>query len=297
LQGALHTNQSCCYWFQYWYNYDGSLSGEYYPTGTYLAHYYDAAGRQWSFYDWYRNWGVKAIDTFYPNGAMQYGREAIDLNTNVNHVYLLDTLNNRLQLSTRAASGYNSTTNTYVTAQQLSYDYASGTANNGNINVTNNYKDTTRSQSYSYDYLNRLTHAWSTNGSAWDINYTLDAWGNMTTRGPGGGFTNSPAPDNFSNSIDTNNRLVSQMSYDSAGNVLSDGTNQYRYNGNNQVVTYNNSSSPNYEYDVDGKRVQKSGTYNDRVYYYGVSGVPAVETDLSGNIKTEYYFFNGQRVG
>jgi len=96
--------------------------------------------------------------------------------------------------------------------------------------------------------LNRLDHAWSTTGTAWDINYTLDAWGNMTNRGPSSsGFTNNPAPDTFVNSVDTNNRLVSQMGYDAAGNVVADGNHTYVFDGENRVRS---AAGVGYQYDA-----------------------------------------------
>src|SRR6267154_2752937 len=130
------------------------------------------------------------------------------------------------------------------------YDYAYGTANNGNILSSSNQLNGARSQSYHYDALNRLDHAWSTMGTAWDINYTLDAWGNMTKREPStSGFTNNPAPDYFANSVDSNNRLVSQMGYDAAGNVVADGNHNYVFDAENRVSS---AAGVGYVYDSAG---------------------------------------------
>jgi hypothetical protein len=72
----------------------------------------------------------------------------------------------------------------------LSKSYSYGTQNNGNVLEIYNNKDTTRNQSFTYDSLNRLTHA--ENGGTdctlvlgdghteyWGNNYVYDAWGNL----------------------------------------------------------------------------------------------------------------------
>jgi RHS repeat-associated protein len=48
-----------------------------------------------------------------------------------------------------------------------------------------------------------------------------------------------------------------------------------------------------YTYDGDGKRVKKS---NGKLYWYGLSADPLLETDLAGNNATEFIFFKGKRV-
>ena len=53
-----------------------------------------------------------------------------------------------------------------------------------------------------------------------------------------------------------------------------------------------------YTYDGDGNRVRKSNgnlAANGTLYWYMTSGVVA-ETDLAGTIKSEYIFFDGERV-
>src|SRR6185437_15336185 len=51
----------------------------------------------------------------------------------------------------------------------------------------------------------------------------------------------------------------------------------------------------NYVYDSDGNRVEKTGTGSGTLYWYMTPGIVA-ESDLSGNLKSEYVFFNGDRV-
>jgi hypothetical protein len=49
----------------------------------------------------------------------------------------------------------------------------------------------------------------------------------------------------------------------------------------------------NYTYDGDNRRVKKD---SGKLYWYGVGGEVLAESDLSGNITSEYIYFNGQRI-
>jgi len=68
----------------------------------------------------------------------------------------------------------------------LKYNFSLGSADNGNIVGITNNRDTTRSQSSSYDQLNRIATAKtsSTSGSmCWDEAFGYDAWGNLLSIG------------------------------------------------------------------------------------------------------------------
>jgi len=50
-----------------------------------------------------------------------------------------------------------------------------------------------------------------------------------------------------------------------------------------------------YTYDADGNRVEKSNGTSGTLYWYMSAGIVA-ESDLSGNLQSEYVFFGGERV-
>jgi RHS repeat-associated protein len=50
-----------------------------------------------------------------------------------------------------------------------------------------------------------------------------------------------------------------------------------------------------YTYDATGNRVEKSNGSTGTIYWYMSPGIVA-ESDLSGNLKSEYVFFNGERL-
>jgi RHS repeat-associated protein len=162
------------------------------------------------------------------------------------------------------------------------YSYGTAGANNGNIYTITNVKDSTRTQGFTYDPLNRLLTA-GDNGH-WANTYTYDAWGNLSNKTPG-----SPAGESMNQPADTNNHL-SGLTYDSAGNVINDGLGgTFVFDGENRIKT---AGSVTYTYDAYGRRVQKSTGIN---YWYGPSSQVFAETDSAGNW-TNYIFFGGQRL-
>src|SRR5258708_32924106 len=103
--------------------------------------------------------------------------------------------------------------------------------NNGNIYTVTNVKDDNRTQSFTYDSLNRLLTAGDK--THWANSYVYDAWGNLTNKNQG----SLPQGENLQKSADTNNRL-SGISYDAAGNVINDGTSgTYVYDAENRIIS------------------------------------------------------------
>jgi RHS repeat-associated protein len=175
--------------------------------------------------------------------------------------------------------------------KQYSYN-APNTAqmNNGNVYTVTNVKDDLRTQSFTYDALNRLLTAGDK--THWSNYYTYDPWGNLYQKVPG-----APAGENMFKSADSNNRL-SGLSYDSAGNVIVDDQgNTLVYDAENRIIstTNNTSGTTTYTYGAGGQRITKSTGATVANYWFGPSGDTLAETDSSGNF-TNYVFFGGQRL-
>jgi RHS repeat-associated protein len=166
-------------------------------------------------------------------------------------------------------------------------------SDNGNVNQIGNQLDSTRTQNFVYDSLNRIQQA-STSGPAWGEIYTIDPWGNLTNRNPVTGkstyeiLSAAPAP---------NNQLTG-FGYDAAGNMLNDALTTYTYDAENRVTTASNMQQGTwtYTYDGDGERVKKTNGSTGTLYWTGAGSDNLAESDLSGNITEEYVFFNGERV-
>ena len=171
------------------------------------------------------------------------------------------------------------------------YSYGATGQDNGNVTSIINNKDATRTQTYTYDSLNRITAGWSAAGSgtlSWGENYTIDAWGNlmmspMSGKAHGGTFQHAG---------DANNH-ASGLGYDAAGNLTNySAPNQYVYDPENRIQS---TAGTTYTYDSDGNRVKKSSGSTGTLYWYGLPGIIA-ESDLSGILKSEYIFVNGKRA-
>jgi RHS repeat-associated protein len=172
-----------------------------------------------------------------------------------------------------------------------SYSYGAVHQNNGNvISITNN-KDATRTQTFSYDMLNRIasgSSAASTGALSWGETYSIDAWGNLMIA-PITGKTHGGL---FQHAGDINNRATG-LGYDAAGNLTNyTAPGQYAYDPENRIQS---TAGVTYTYDADGNRVEKSGGAVSTLYWYGAPGIIA-ESDLSGTLKSEYVFFNGKRL-
>ena len=165
------------------------------------------------------------------------------------------------------------------------------------MGITNN-GDNTRSQSFTYDHLNRIitaetasTHATSP-ANCWGESYTYDQWANLTTIGVASSSYNGCTQESLSVTALSNNQLsATGFSYDASGNILTDGHNTYGWNAESEIKS---AGGVNYTYDGDGDRIEKS---NGKIYWYGAGTEILDESDLSGNITDEYIFFGGKRIG
>jgi RHS repeat-associated protein len=251
----------------------GNLLNLIYPGNGFTVTYgYDSAGRLISATD--SNGVIYAQNPTFLAAGMMKEFASPNFNSNKYHV----EYNNRLQpIEIWAGAGQG-------TAALFDKQYSYGTvgANNGNIFTITNVKDSTRTQNFTYDSLNRLISA-GDNGH-WANTYTYDAWGNLTNKTPG-----SPAGENMNKTADANNHL-SGLTYDAAGNITNDGLGGvFSYDAENRITS---AGGVTYTYDADGRRIQKSSGIN---YWYGPGGQVLAETDSSGNW-TYYIFFAGQRL-
>ena len=177
----------------YQYNLDGSLNQLTYPDAMVEMYNYSTAGRELSVVDssGSHNYGKNA--TYSAAGglvSLLMANSAGYAGTTLTQSY-----NKRLQL------GVTSAATPTQTIFSLTNDFQLGVTDNGNVwNITNNL-DSTRSQAFTYDSLNRLLTAGT--ASTWGDSYVYDPWGNLyqmnVTRGSG---------QNLQQTIDTNNRVV-----------------------------------------------------------------------------------------
>jgi RHS repeat-associated protein len=246
------------------YDLVGEMTSLTYPDGQKVNYTYDAAAHALSAIG-ADNTNYTYNATYWPNGA-QY-RQWWSPN-----IYGRTDLNNRLQVA--AFYSDNGVTPSYY----LSKTYSYSTQNNGNVLEIYNNKDTTRNQSFTYDSLNRLTHA--ENGGTdctqvlgdghteyWGNNYVYDAWGNLYQKN-----VTKCSAENMQATVTAQNRFTgSSYSYDANGNLLYDGLHHYTYDGENRI-TQVDSGATSYLYDADGSRVKKTSANLSATEYVDFGG-------------------------
>ncbi len=282
----------------YSYNLDGSLKTLTYPSGNVVTYTPDSAGRTVSAIDSASGINYVTGATYGPDSALTgfvSGNSATF--AGITNAFSYNKRLQPLAISANAPS---------QTVFSIGYDFHLSNGNNGNVFGITNYKDQNRNQTFTYDALNRLTSAQNagTDCSAkvlqnkteyWGNSYGYDPWGNLLQKS----ITKCGA-ENLVVTADTHNWIHASgtdYQYDAAGNMTFDATAGlgYTFDQENRLT---GASGYAYTYDGDGNRVRKSNgnlAANGTLYWYMTPGVVA-ETDLAGTTKSEYIFFDGERV-
>ncbi|HYL17035.1 MAG TPA: RHS repeat-associated core domain-containing protein [Terriglobales bacterium] len=181
----------------------------------------------------------------------------------------------------------------------MSYNFSLGAGDNGNVTSITNNRDNTRSQSFTYDALNRIASAQtagSTNFPAWGLSWTYDRYGNRLAQNVTAG---SGVPSNSVSVDPTTNRINSAgYGYDAGGNMTNDGLNTMVYDGENHVASSAEAGvTTNYTYDGNGLRLEKATGSNSTVYLFSGSKVVA-EYDNGAAVASpsREYIYSGGRL-
>jgi hypothetical protein len=216
-----------------------------------IAYTYSAAGRALTATHYTGGtYQFVASATYAPHGELTSMKLGASSTIVTNNAY-----NNRLQpvqLYAYSPSG---------TIMNLCYDFhlrvafnstyctlpASTLGNNGNLNQGINNRDTNRTQSFTYDSLNRVASGQSSGSGSisWGENFNIDAWGNLYGRT---GITGKANTEGLSCLANTNNQLTTcSFGYDAAGNMTSNNPVFYTYDAENRVIW-----TSGYRYIYDG---------------------------------------------
>jgi RHS repeat-associated protein len=207
-----------------------------------------------------------------------------------------NTYNKRLQpVQISATSG-----GTGAAILNLTYNFNLGNGDNGNVIQVANGKDSTRTQNFTYDTLNRIQTAY-TNGTNWGESYTIDPWANLTNIGS---YTGKTQPETLNcATANTSNQLNTCYQYDAAGNRTDNGT--FVYDAENRLIA---TAGTSYIYDGDGQRIEKcteatnaqgpqpgicSTSATGMFYWHSVDGGTLAESDLGGNWTAVYGLIRG----
>jgi RHS repeat-associated protein len=278
-----------------------------YPSGRTVSYSYNLAGRPLSALD-------TATSVYYANAVHYWAGGAACWAVYGAAITGAATYNGRLQpqqmQSTAEVVPYpGSCSGLGETADllDLTYNFNYGSGDNGNLMGITNNRDRTRSQTFSYDALNRLMTATSSTYASsplhcWGESYHYDnqtvggAWGNLTSIGVVSSAYNGCKQESLSVTATVQNQLSdgSTYGYDTAGNMTANSGITYTYDPENHLTA---TAGVTYTYDGDGKRVEKS---SGKIYWYALDGSVLDETDLTGSTTSagfsEYVFLNGRRI-
>ena len=297
--GTLNKSTTNAYWL------DGSVKQTTYPSGSVLYTAPGGDGRPLSLTDTANSINYAKSLVYAPTGQLSGG-----IFGNVSGGYAgiveMNSYNSRGQPSRLQDCGLTSCTDGSGSQTpyllDLSYNYGLSVNDNGNVQGITNNKNTARSQSFTYDGLNRLLTAQS--GTTWGINFAngIDAWGNLIQTGTISGTGTNPMSVNQSvtgtNGGSANQFTLLGYAYDAAGNVLTDGSGNtscsgstYAWNAEEEMTCALGAS---YTYDGDGVRVKKTGGNSTPTLYWGAGTI--TESDTSGNLTSEYVFLGRRRI-
>ena len=284
----------------YYADLGGNLTSITYPTGRIVNYTYNSANRPTSAQDsangiTYATAPASPLSGC-PTSAVCYTPQgsvysmSLGVTSSFAGLNIFETFNNRLQPNEIKASS------TAGTALDISYNFVDPVSgyNAGHVYGITNNLTSARSQSFTYDQLNRISSAGTLTKTqptyCWGYVYSYDAWGNLLAQAG-----NIPAFDHCTETMmgsvttDGSNH-ISGLQYDGSGNTLSDGNYTYTWNAESQMKT---AGGVTYSYDGDGRRAAKVGS---KLYWYGSGGEILAETDSSGTTTAEYIFFGGHRV-
>jgi RHS repeat-associated protein len=301
----------------YSYNLDGSIAAITYPSGNQVNYTVNNAQRLTAAKDVANNIQFATAASYVPPGGLS-GVITGQISGGFGGITESHSYNSSLEYtSTKATSAAG-------TAMDLTLSYALSGGDNGTVTGVTNNADSGRTQSFTYDPLNRILSAMSSATSGVDCwgqnfgpdgNAADDALANLTKINSGT-QTSPPCPYGLLNvTVDANNHINSDSTfwYDSGGNMTMDGkgsTYWYTFDAENHLIrAVGMSGGPYcYVYDGNGLRVgKKSGANMDCtggtvtiLYWRSISGDALAETDSTGSTTNaaynEYVFFDGRRI-
>jgi RHS repeat-associated protein len=157
--------------------------------------------------------------------------------------------------------------------------------NTGDVYGITDYTNGNLLQTFTYDSLNRISTAATADGTTYNQQFTIDAWGNVAQSG-------SPM---FQQNFTVSNQVLGYC-YDADGNMLDQGgcvtPHAYSYDAENRIIATNGGSV--YTYDAAGQRVGKNLSSRGGTEYFYFGGLPVAE--LSGGVWSDYIFDGSRRI-
>ena len=295
ISSEVRISQSVTKTMSYVYNQNGSVRSITYPSTRVVNYKYSGAGRALSAIDPTGPINYVTSATYTPPGGLSTSVEGF-VSGGFTGMTTANTYDSREQPVLISAASPTASIlslcydfHSHVTINLSPCSFAASPAgDNGNVYHIVNNRDGNRTQNFTYDNLNRISQGY-TSGTNWGETFTIDAWGNLTNRGPVTGKTNYEA---LNAAPATSLNQLPGLGYDAAGNVTSNGSAAYTYNATGLLKT---AGGATYTYDGDEQRIQKAAPAVT-LYWYGATGNVLDETNGSGTLISEYIYFDGKRV-
>ena len=288
----------------YTYNLDGSPATVQYPSGRIITYTPSAAGRMLAAQDSGNSINYVTGATYAPQGALSgYVNQAsiyagFSYNSRLQPMQLDYTTSGTVTQTVLQMTTCPTQQNQIGNIMHRVYHFGLGVNDNDTVQSIDNCRDTTRTVSYQYDSLNRITGG-SSSGAEWGDTYVTDAWGNLTNMNPITGKTNGQ---NLQTGPASWKNQIGGYCHDAAGNLLIQAPTPcpsptYTYDAENRLVS---TAGWTYVYDGDGRRLKKcsscSSPSGGTLYWPGMGSDNLMETNLAGTEQFEYIFFDGKRV-
>jgi RHS repeat-associated protein len=273
------------YPISYKYNLDGTLASITYPSGRVVSSSYDSIGR---------------LSQVGMNGSMMLSIQSFNAAGEVlatsysNGMSGTYTYNNQLQPSSLLIGSSSSP------ALNLAFNYGGAQDNNQIQGITDNLVSS-RSTAYTYDELGRLKFAQTndlTSANTWKLKFTYDRYGSRLSEIPVAGTASMPMNEVL---VDPTTNRINQSGYiyDAAGDLTSDGLNNYVFDAERRLTSVSPvpgfpGNPATFAYDADGLRINKNGT----IYLYS-GNKPIAEYNsgaVPGSPNVEYIYAGGARI-
>jgi RHS repeat-associated protein len=224
-------------------------------------------------------------------GSLTGANLAIDPQTQLPGIALTRNYDNRLRITGETDTN---------SQQQTLYSYSLAGGYDGDSNVTGFSDSVMGTWSIQDDHLNRLYQGQATAGQYSGINFIsqYDSFGNRKAYGYWGTSSASVPPQqtltyNANNQITAiDNENNGSVKYDAAGNMTSDGINQYLYDGENRLCAFKTpQGAMGFLYDGKGYRISKGTigifscdmSQNGNTTANGYTATSIYAVDLAGN--------------
>jgi|GEM_PF-1278400 len=252
------------------FDFQGNMTFLIYPDGREINLSYDLLNRPVS--ETYASWNGTSVNTPYASNILYYPPGELQAATYGNGVQMGATFDPDQNISSLVYLGNGAALSSKI------YTWDSNATNLVSIQDLSNG----RTQSFGYDQLNRIASTSDTGTTtnacvanlpslpAYSETYSIDPWGNLQESA---GTLSGSSSLAFSYTPTTSNRISGTgVQYDSAGNLLSDGSpsyNSYQYRADGLMSQSNGAT---YTYDALGQRVQKvyGSTTTEYIYFGGL---------------------------